>query len=174
MPKAVGFLAIIRALIAVLSVNGADDPLVQKAILLAWIIAAATMIWGNFVALLQENLKRLLAYSSIAHAGYLMVGVAAAFANDRAGDLYYGSESIFFYLVVYAFMTLGAFGVISALKIKGRGVETVDDLAGLGWSQPLPALGSVDLPVEPERHPSTGWFLGQVRDFRRGADRSEP
>ena len=140
-PKAVGFLAIIRALIAVLSVKGPEDPLVQKAILLAWIIAAATMIWGNFVALLQENLKRLLAYSSIAHAGYLMVGVAAAFANDRAGNLYYGSESIFFYLVVYAFMTLGAFGVISALKIKGRNVESVEELAGLGFSRPLPALG---------------------------------
>jgi NADH-quinone oxidoreductase subunit N len=138
-PKAVGFLAIIRALIAVLTIAG--EPLVQKAILLAWIIAAASMIWGNVVALLQENLKRLLAYSSIAHAGYLMVGVAAAFANDRGGGLYYGSESIFFYLVVYAFMTLGAFGVISALKIKGRGVETVDDLAGLAWSQPWPALG---------------------------------
>ncbi len=113
----------------------------QKAILLAWIIAAATMIWGNLVALLQENLKRLLAYSSIAHAGYLMVGVAAAFANDRVGNLYYGSESIFFYLVVYAFMTLGAFGVISALTIKGRDVESIEELAGLGWSRPLPALG---------------------------------
>jgi NADH-quinone oxidoreductase subunit N len=138
-PKAVGFLAIIRALIAVLSI--ASESLVQqKAILLAWIIAAVTMIWGNFVALLQEDLKRLLAYSSIAHAGYLMVGVAAAFANDRGGGLYYGSESIFFYLVVYAFMTLGTFGVFSALKIKGRGVETVDDLAGLAWSRPWPAL----------------------------------
>jgi NADH-quinone oxidoreductase subunit N len=139
-PKVVGFLAIIRSLIAVLSVRGSEDPLVKKAILLAWIIAAVTMIWGNLVALLQENLKRLLAYSSIAHAGYLMVGVTAAFANDRVGSFYYGSESIFFYLVVYALMTLGTFGVIGALAIKGRGVETVDDLAGLGWSRPLAAI----------------------------------
>ena len=88
--------------------RAADDPLVQKAVMLSWIIAAATMIWGNFVALLQDNLKRLLAYSSIAHAGYLMVGVTAAFANDpAAGGTYYGSESIFFYLVAYALMTLG-------------------------------------------------------------------
>jgi NADH-quinone oxidoreductase subunit N len=137
-PKVVGFLAIIRTLIAVVSLG--NEALVQKAILLAWIIAAATMIWGNFVALLQEDLKRLLAYSSIAHAGYLMVGVAAAFANDRGGGVYYGSESIFFYLVVYGFMNLGAFGVISALKINGRVVEKVDDLAGLAWSKPLPAL----------------------------------
>ena len=72
-PKFVGFLAIVRTLTAVFSVKGGDDPLVQKAVLLA-IIAAATMIWGNFLALLQEDLKRLMAYSSIAHAGYMMGG----------------------------------------------------------------------------------------------------
>ena len=77
-PKFVGFLAIVRTLTAVFSVKGGDDPLVQKAVLLSWIIAAATMIWGNFLALLQEDLKRLMAYSSIAHAGYMMVGVTAA------------------------------------------------------------------------------------------------
>ena len=82
-PKAVGFLAIVRTLTAVFSVKGGDDPLVQKAVMLSWIIAAATMVWGNFLALVQEDLKRLLAYSSIAHAGYMMVGVTAAFANDR-------------------------------------------------------------------------------------------
>ena len=59
-------------------------------------IAAATMVWGNFVALLQENLKRLLAYSSIAHAGYMMVGVTASFAGEsRGGGVYYGSEASF-------------------------------------------------------------------------------
>ena len=75
------------------------------------------MTLGNTVALLQNNLKRLLAYSSIAHAGYLMIGVTVAFANGPgSGALYYGSEGIFFYLVAYALMTLGAFGVIIALS----------------------------------------------------------
>jgi NADH-quinone oxidoreductase subunit N len=140
-PKAVGFLAIVRALTAVLAAKAPGDPLAQKAVMLSWAIAAATMIWGNFVALLQDNLKRLLAYSSIAHAGYMMVGVTASFANDsRGGGVYYGAESIFFYLVAYALMTLGAFGVFSALRIRGQVVETVDDLAGLGATHPWPAL----------------------------------
>jgi NADH-quinone oxidoreductase subunit N len=119
-------------------------------------IAAASMIWGNFVALLQDNLKRLLAYSSIAHAGYLMVGVAASFVEDRRfamvgvaanfvddrsfTGLYGGSESVLFYLVTYALMTLGLFGGFIALRLKDRPVETVADLAGLGWTQPWPAL----------------------------------
>ena len=80
-PKAIGFLAIIRTLTAVVSVAGREDPLAQKAMMLAWVIAAVTMTLGNTVALMQENLKRLLAYSSIAHAGYLMIGVAVAFRN---------------------------------------------------------------------------------------------
>ena len=134
LPKAVGFLAIIRALTAVFSVSAA---LVEKAVILCWIIAAATMILGNFVALLQEDLKRLLAYSSIAHAGYLMIGVAVAFANGQHGTpLYHGTEGIAFYLVAYALMTLGTFGVIIALKIGDRPVESVRQLAGLGWSHP--------------------------------------
>ena len=126
-PKGVGFVAIVRALTAVISVKGPDDPLTQKAIWICWIVAAATMTLGNTVALLQNNLKRLLAYSSIAHAGYLMIGVTVAFANGpNSGAVYYGCESIFFYLVAYALMTLGAFGVIIALRTTDRSVETVE------------------------------------------------
>ncbi len=133
-PKAVGFLAMIRALTAVFSMS---PGLLQKAIILSWVIAAATMTLGNFVALLQEDLKRLLAYSSIAHAGYLMVGVTVAFANGQRGtSLYYGSEGILFYLLAYALMTLGAFGVIIALRIGDRPVEKVEEMAGVGWTHP--------------------------------------
>ena len=89
---------------------------------------------------MQEDLKRLLAYSSIAHAGYLMIGVTVAFANGRHGtELYLGTEGILFYLVAYALMTLGAFGVIIGLRIGDRRVETVRQLTGLGWTQPWPA-----------------------------------
>jgi NADH-quinone oxidoreductase subunit N len=129
----------IRALTAVFS--QASSELVELAVILSWVIAAATMILGNFVALLQEDLKRLLAYSSIAHAGYLMIGVTAAFAIGHSGtELYLGTEGIFFYLVAYALMTLGAFGVIIALRIGDRPVESVRQLAGLGWTQPWAAL----------------------------------
>jgi NADH-quinone oxidoreductase subunit N len=138
-PKAVGFLAMIRVLTAVFSPS---PELVQKAIILSWIIAAASMTLGNFVALLQQDLKRLLAYSSIAHAGYLMIGVTVAFANGQhATSLYRGTEGILFYLVAYALMTLGTFGVILALRFQDRPVETVDDLAGVGWSQPWLGIG---------------------------------
>ena len=114
------------------------------------------MIWGNFVALLQDNLKRLLAYSSIAHAGYLMVGVTAAFANDRtAAASITAPRAVFFYLVAYALMTLGAVRrFICAADSEDRAVETVDDLAGLGLDPPVAGAGALDLPVEPGRHPA--------------------
>src|SRR5262249_58819748 len=104
-PKAIGYMAIIRTLTSVFAAGGHAGPLGHKAVILAWIIAAITMTLGNTVALSQENLKRLLAYSSIAHAGYLMIGVAAAFASGAepnlaasASGLYMGAEGILFYL----------------------------------------------------------------------------
>ncbi len=136
-PKAVGFLAMLRALSAVVSVG--NELLASKAVLVAWVIAAATLILGNTVALIQTDLKRLFAYSSIAHAGYLMIGLAVslgAIDNPNGLGAYLGAEGILFYLLAYALMTLGAFGVILALNTNGRVVESIDDLDGLGRSQP--------------------------------------
>ncbi len=140
-PKAVGFLALLRTVTAVVSAAGTSGPLGHRAVLLAWLIAAITMTLGNTVALAQENLKRLFAYSSIAHAGYLMIGIAVAFRNDlNSGGLYYGAEGIFFYLTAYAMMTLGAFGVIVMLSSPDHPVEKVEDLAGLSRTHPGSAL----------------------------------
>ncbi|MFO0892738.1 MAG: NADH-quinone oxidoreductase subunit N [Isosphaeraceae bacterium] len=165
-PKGIGFVAIIRALVTVIAVKGADDPLVQKAIWIAWIVAAATMTLGNTVALLQTDLKRLLAYSSIAHAGYLMIGVAAAFGGgNRPATLYGGSEGIFFYLVAYALMTLGGFGVIIALRTNQRPVETIDDLAGLGSTQPFPALALTICLLSLSGIPPLAGFWGKFQLF---------
>jgi len=165
-PKAVGFLAIVRTLTAVLAAKGGGDQLVQRAVMLSWAIAAATMVWGNVLALLQNNLKRLLAYSSIAHAGYMMVGVTAAFANDHHADAtIYGSESIFFYLVVYALMTLGFFGGLIALRFENRPVETVDDLAGLGGSHPAWALGLTICLLSLTGIPPLAGFWGKLAIF---------
>jgi len=165
-PKGVGFVAMVRALTAVISVKGPDDPLVQKAVMISWVVAAATMILGNTLALLQNNLKRLLAYSSIAHAGYLMIGVTVAFANGpNSGSVYYGCESIFFYLVAYALMTLGAFGVIIGLRTADRGVETVEDLAGLGSTQPLPALALAICLLSLSGIPPLAGFWGKFEIF---------
>jgi NADH-quinone oxidoreductase subunit N len=165
-PKGVGFVAMVRALTAVLAVKGPDDPLVQEAVLLSWIIAAASMTLGNTVALLQNNLRRLLAYSSIAHAGYLMIGVTVAFANGpKTTALYQGAEGIFFYLVAYALMTLGAFGVIIALRTADRSVETVEDLAGLGATQPLAALALAICLLSLSGIPPLAGFWGKFEIF---------
>ena len=87
------------------------------------IISAVTMTLGNVTALVQDNLKRMLAYSSIAHAGYLLMGLAAASAA--------GVQSILVYLVVYVFMNVGAFLVVIAVS-RATGGETVADMRGLG------------------------------------------
>jgi NADH-quinone oxidoreductase subunit N len=136
-PKAVGFLAMIRTLTGILVLGGAEKTLHSKAVALAWILAVATMTLGNTVALLQNNLRRLLAYSSIAHAGYILIAAAAAFHYSRdANTALLGNEAILFYLLAYALMTLGVFGGIIALSTPERPVETVDDLAGLAQYRP--------------------------------------
>jgi NADH-quinone oxidoreductase subunit N len=90
-----------------------------------WWLAVVTMAAGNLIALAQRNVKRLLAYSSIAHAGYVLVAVTTVSAA--------GSEALLFYLLAYTLATMGAFGVIVALGNAGERNETVDDLAGL-WN----------------------------------------
>jgi NADH-quinone oxidoreductase subunit N len=164
-PKMVGFLALIRVLTSLFSVLNSGDPLVQKGVIIAWIIAAATMILGNLLALLQKNLKRLLAYSSIAHAGYLMIGIAVALLNGPRGVFFHGVEAIFFYLVTYGLMTLGAFGVVGALRIEGRGVSSIDDLAGLARSQPLPALALTTCLLSLAGIPPLAGFFGKFAIF---------
>jgi NADH-quinone oxidoreductase subunit N len=168
-PKAIGFLAILRTLTSVLVAGGHAGALGHRAVLLAWILAAITMTLGNTVALSQENLKRLLAYSSIAHAGYLMVGVAVAFAYvpdpaSREG-VYLGAEGILFYLVAYALMTLGAFGVIIALSTPERPIETVEDLAGLAQTHPKTALAMVLCLFSLAGIPPLAGFYGKFQIF---------
>ncbi|HXT17809.1 MAG TPA: NADH-quinone oxidoreductase subunit N [Gemmatimonadaceae bacterium] len=89
------------------------------------ILAIATMVMGNAIGLVQKNLKRMLAYSSIGHAGYLLVAVAAGTAQ--------GSSAMLFYLFIYTLATFGAFAVVIALQREGRGTVMLDELAGL-WS----------------------------------------
>jgi len=102
------------------------------------------MFLGNVLALLQDNLKRLLAYSSVAHAGYMLIGLTVArdlaFASDPTKNIGGGVDAVLFYLVAYAAMTVGAFAVLSHLSTPQRPVETVDDLAGLSRSPPGIAL----------------------------------
>jgi NADH-quinone oxidoreductase subunit N len=93
------------------------------------VIAAATMVIGTVVGVVQSNVKRMLAYSSIGHGGYLLVALIAA--NDA------GKEAILFYLLVYAITNLGAFGVIGLIEQAERPNDQIRDYAGLAASQPL-------------------------------------
>jgi len=92
------------------------------------IFAVLSMVVGNVMAVIQDNVKRMLAYSSIGHAGVLLVGLATGSPD--------GYGAVVFYLVVYAFMTLGAFGVVIVLSRRGRESESVDDFKGLARTRP--------------------------------------
>jgi NADH-quinone oxidoreductase subunit N len=121
-------------------------------------IAMLTMTVGNVTALLQTNLKRMLAYSSIAHAGYVLVAVAAGGPD--------GASAALFYLAVYSFMNLGAFGV---LTILGRGAQErvlLSDVAGLGFRQPLLGLALTVFMISLGGIPPTAGFMGKVYVFR--------
>lgn len=96
---------------------------------LLWIITVLTMIFGNFMAVPQTNVKRLLAYSSIAQAGYILIGLVA----DNA----LGISAMLFYLLVYAFMNIGAFAVVGILERNEYGEVTLDDFNGLAQRHPL-------------------------------------
>src|SRR5438445_531940 len=106
------------------------------------------MTLGNLLGLLQDNLKRLLAYSSVAHAGYMLIGLAVAPQLHQGGgiagvhreEIAGGVDAVLFYLVAYGAMTIGAFAVLSYLSTPRRPVENVDDLAGLSRSHPGIAL----------------------------------
>jgi NADH-quinone oxidoreductase subunit N len=140
-PKIAGFAALVRLLGFAGPLSGEPALALDYHVpLLFWILAAITMTLGNVIALWQDNLQRILAYSSIAHAGYMLVGLTTApviFAQAEAPG---GVPAVLFYLVAYAAMTLGAFGVIALLSAPNRPVETVDDLAGLSRTHPGLAL----------------------------------
>ena len=149
--KVAAFMALLRVLSSLFegSVPGLQDIL--------WTMAAATMIVGNVMAVIQENVKRMLAYSSIAHAGYLLIGLAAGTVEAHA--------AVLFYLFVYVFMTLGAFAVIIALAHRGKDAERFSDYAGLGQQRPALAALMVLFMLSLAGIPGTGGFIGKFNLF---------
>ena len=120
--------------------------------------ALLSMIVGNFAALLQSNVKRMLAYSSIAHAGYVMVALTAR------SEI--GTSAAMFYLAAYAFMNIGAFAVVSHLSGKGERYQSVDDFAGLAQKQPLTAAMLTIFMLSLIGVPLTGGFFGKFYIFK--------
>ena len=143
LPKVAGFVALGR-IMGVLSTHGSGGlPFDTEHTLIPltlWVIAVVTMTFGNLLALIQDNLRRLFAYSGIAHGGYMLIGVLVACSSPPAGADQSGMDSVLFYLVAYGLMTVGAFGVITHLTTRERAIEVVDDLAGMGKTNPFAAL----------------------------------
>ncbi len=127
-----------------------------------WVLAVLTMVVPNLIALVQDNIKRLLAYSSIAHAGYLLVALIAA--NES------GLASFLFYLVAYTVMIVGAFAIVLVLAGEGDRRQRLSDYAGLGWSHPwAAALLSLFL-VSLAGFPPTGGFVGKFYILRASVE----
>ena len=165
--KAAGFAALLRVLGFVMPPD--TDGLVPMAptgqiIYLFWFLAAVTMFLGNLMGLLQNNVKRLLAYSSIAHAGYMLIALAVAPALGKTDDAG-GIQALLFYLVAYGAMTVGAFAVLSYLSSSIRRVDTLDDLAGLSRSHPGIALLMVLFLFSLIGVPLTAGFTGKFLIF---------
>jgi NADH-quinone oxidoreductase subunit N len=129
--KAGAFAAFIRVAAALLPLSQTYPNVYGGFIDVLWILAILTMIVGNVFAVMQTNIKRMLAYSSIAHAGYILVGLLAQNPEGRA--------AVLFYIFAYTFMNLGAFGVLILLARRGDEPVTMDDLQGLAQRQPLAA-----------------------------------
>jgi NADH-quinone oxidoreductase subunit N len=174
-PKIAGFVAALRLLGFVLPAEGMREPgtllgsaLGQDVPILFWILAAASMIVGNIMALLQDNLKRILAYSSIAHSGYMLIAVATAGLlrkqSEATGGID-GVESLFFYLIAYGATSIGIFTLLAHLNRPGRPVETVDDLAGLCKDHPLLALVLAIFLLSLIGIPLTAGFTGKLFIF---------
>lgn len=128
------------------------------------LLCIGTLVLGNIVALVQTNIKRMLAYSSIAHAGYALIGVVAAGRLDN-GAAPSGIASVMLYIALYAFMTFGAFAIVAMLRKGGLEGEEIDDFSGLAKRHPLAALLMLVFMVSLAGIPPTAGFIGKFYVF---------
>lgn len=158
-PKAAAFALMLR--IFVVSFGSASDTWFWA----VWVSAILTMFIGNLAALVQTNVKRMLAYSSIAHAGYILVAFAAGTAI--------GVAAVLFYLAAYVLMKVGAFLVVTHLGQRGEKRLTLQDYAGLGSKQPVLAACFSLFLLSLLGLPATGGFLGKFFAFQAALDASD-
>ncbi|MBI3097734.1 MAG: NADH-quinone oxidoreductase subunit N [Planctomycetes bacterium] len=171
-PKVAGFAVMLRFLSMAF-----PDPAARDAVNPNWpafltVAAVLTMTWGNLAALGQTNVKRLLAYSAIAHAGYLLMGVVTvssgmADAPREQGEavIRVGREAVLFYLVAYAFMDLGAFFAVIVIADR-LGVEDLDGYRGLGWRAPAVAAAMTIFLLSLIGLPPMVGFVGKLLLFK--------
>lgn len=155
-PKAAGFAALLRVMAE------AFPAMKDDWWALIWILAVATMTLGNVMALVQDNVKRMLAYSSIAHAGYLLVGLVAASEIGVSG--------ILFYMLAYTFMNIGAFAIVAIVASKDERRLSFSDYAGMGYTHPLLAVSLAILLFSLAGLPPTAGFVGKFYIFMAAID----
>ena len=148
-PKIAGLAALVRIVVVPMVNQGpivGDGSYLEVLAKVGWqlslVLAVLTMTVGNLVALWQKNIRRMLAYSSIAHAGYMLIGFAVAFAvsgGAHASSAVNGIGATLFYLLVYSLATAGVFAGLAYLSGEARQLDTIDELAGLAKSHPVAA-----------------------------------
>ena len=126
------------------------------------VIACVSLAWGNIGALVQRNVKRILAYSSVSHAGFMLIAVAAA--NQL------GARALLYYLIPYAAMSLGAFGVVAARERELGVPVTLENLAGMGWERPFFGISMWVFMLGMLGFPLTGGFIGKFYVFAAAYD----
>jgi len=157
--KAAAFAAFARVFISMGYGNGLSQVLQSHIHDIIWVIAVLTMVVGNLVALTQTNLKRMLAYSSIAHSGYLLVGLLAGSQNEQ------GYTSVAMYLVVYSIMNLGAFIVLAILAARNDGGLNLHDFSGLSRRHPWIAFSMAVFLLSMAGIPPTAGFQAKYLLF---------
>jgi NADH-quinone oxidoreductase subunit N len=157
--KAAAFAGLARVFVVALA------PAAARWEVLLWVLAALSMILGNVVAIAQTSLKRMLAYSSISHAGYALIGVVTALHAKGPGI-----ASTLFYLFVYMFTTMGTFSMIILLTHQGFRGDKIADFAGLGYTHPLPAFIYIVFFLSLAGIPPTAGFVGKLLIFRAAID----
>ena len=146
--KAAGFAALLRVFFSTFRLVQLDwRPLI-------WALAVLSLLVGSVLAIVQTDVKRMLAYSSISHAGYVLVGLEAA--NDR------GVAGALFYLLAYTFMVMGSFAVVTLVARKGDGATKLDDFRGLAQRRPALAIGMTVLLLAQAGVPFTSGFLAKL------------
>ncbi|MBN1562893.1 MAG: NADH-quinone oxidoreductase subunit N [Anaerolineae bacterium] len=161
--KVGGFAALVRVFGAGISNFALDGDTTAAWQDTIWLIAAFTMILGNFVAIAQSELKRLFGYSSIAHAGYMLIAIAAA---GSAGVTDEAARAVAIYLMAYAFTNVGVFAVIIALEKKDMSGTSIDNVKGLATSQPLLAAAMTLFMFSLTGIPLTAGFVGKWFVFK--------
>ena len=171
-PKAAGFAAFMRVFLfafpfvaAAGVTRGASAQLHEAWLSSLWLLAVLTMTVGNVVALVQTNVKRMLAYSSIAHAGYALVGFVAAGAAPNEERMHTAVAAVVFYLLVYAVMNLGAFAVVTVVARSGDRRTDVEDYRGIGFQSPALSLTLSLFLLSLLGVPLTAGFMGKVVVF---------